>query len=389
MNTATQAGANLLEKTDGAAKPPAPVILRVAKEFGVGPARQLREMLSLRFGPGRLTSQEYYDQGLFDPALTSAEKREFVGVATSKALNTRLSPPEVVQTGSFVGHKVLFSALMRQLGLAVPETLAVVSRTGSFGNTPMLRDAAGVSAFLSDASAYPLFGKPLGGSLSVGSVLLRSFDAETGYLTLGNGKTTSLSDFSAEVTDKYAGGYLFQPALTPHEEMSAITGETTGCLRIVTAMTGPVPQTVYGLWKIPAPQAMSDNFWQAGSMLAHIETETGTVTGCRSGSGPDIGRPDVSPRTGARVTGLTIPHWQAARELAQQAHAVLPDYGVCGWDIAITPDGPVIVECNDSPFHTLWQTATGRGVMNAEFAAVWQAVEARQAERLARIRASK
>ena len=45
-----------------------------------------------------------------------------------------------------------------------------------------------------------------------------------------------------------------------------------------------------------------------------------------------------------------------------------------GWDVAISPEGPVIIECNDNPFHTLYQLSHGRGVLNPDFAPVFDRV---------------
>ena len=43
----------------------------------------------------------------------------------------------------------------------------------------------------------------------------------------------------------------------------------------------------------------------------------------------------------------------------------------------MTPDGPAIIECNDNPFHMLYQLAYGRGIRNPEFTPVFERVAAR------------
>ena len=47
--------------------------------------------------------------------------------------------------------------------------------------------------------------------------------------------------------------------------------------------------------------------------------------------------------------------------------------GVIGWDIAVGPDGPIIVECNDNTFHVLWQLAAGQGIRTNTFKARFEA----------------
>lgn len=47
-----------------------------------------------------------------------------------------------------------------------------------------------------------------------------------------------------------------------------------------------------------------------------------------------------------QVAGCFVPCWQEAKALVRRAHSLLPDYFSLGWDIAITPSGPAILETN-------------------------------------------
>ncbi len=55
---------------------------------------------------------------------------------------------------------------------------------------------------------------------------------------------------------------------------------------------------------------------------------------------------DHHPGTGARVTGRVVPFWRETAQLAVDAHRTLPGRVFIGWDIAITADGPKILEGN-------------------------------------------
>ena len=384
MTSATMDKA-LLEQPDAAKTPQSPAIVRVARDHGVSPLRQLRETFALRFGANKLQSKDYYDNQLFLPSMAMDQKREFVGVTGNNALNARLSPPKLIPTGAFVGNKVLFTALLNQLGLATTQTLAVASKNGSFGAIPVLRDAAALQKFLRDPAQYPIFGKPRHGSLSVGSVLLTGVDTATGQLTMGSGRSVDIDAFCAEVMREFGGGFILQRALTQHDTLAKVTGTAVGCVRIVTAIHADKPKAVYGVWKIPSPTAMSDNFWQDGSMLAHVELETGKVLTCRRGTGLDTEDITHHPVSGEPIVGMTVPHWSNAIKLAQDTHAVFAEFGAPGWDVAITPDGPKIIEMNDNPFHMLYQLAARRGILNADLAPIWKAVETKQKAKLDRV----
>lgn len=123
-------------------------------------------------------------------------------------------------------------------------------------------------------------------------------------------------------------------------------------------------------------------------MLAALDVESGTVTACVKGTGLDRQEVSHHPVSQAAILGRTLPFWSEIRSLASDAHALFPEFGVCGYDIAVCDDGPKIVECNDNPFHTLYQTAHGRGALNSDLAPVWETVVQRQKQQLARLKAA-
>jgi hypothetical protein len=53
------------------------------------------------------------------------------------------------------------------------------------------------------------------------------------------------------------------------------------------------------------------------------------------------------PDTGMRLCGFRVPCWQESLDLVQRAHRLaFPKFATLGWDVAITPDGPVLLEAN-------------------------------------------
>lgn len=375
----------LLEGPEETEKPKAtavaPLIAEVHKKYGVHPLRQMQEILSMRMTSQKLGSNEYYNLCLFDPEVPAAQKKEFLGQGGSNALNNAMNPISVVQTRAFVCNKLLYTQLLDQLGLPTAQTQALVRTSKFVGRLRTLQNAEALERFLGKDATYPVFGKPLFGSQSVGSVRLDSMSGKN--LKLANGTVLPATKFAAEVIERFPSGFLLQSALEPHPDMAAIAGPAIGCIRVVTANDGSGPKPVYALWKLPAPQAMSDNFWQQNSLLAELDLESGNVLSCRRGTGLQGELYDFHPISGAKVVGETLPFWRETLELAIDAHLIFPEFGVCGFDIAITTKGPSILECNDNPAHMLYQYATRRGIQNPEFACIWEAVIKRQNKRVA------
>lgn len=347
-------------------KPPAAdTLIRIAREFGVSPLRQMREMWRLRRGPGKLSAQEYVSTGAFRPCFDAQTKQEFVGREGSYRLNITPNDHRLTVSRGFVRDKILYTQLLRSLGLPATQTQALVHGTRHVGDMPVLRVPEDVMAFLLARAKFPLFGKPVEGSGSVGSVLILSVDTKTGMLRLGNGRDMDMDAFAHEIIADYPEGFLFQSAIEQHETLDSVTGTAVGTLRVVTTRHAEGIRPLYTLWKIPSPRAMSDNYWQDGSMIAEIDGQ-GRVVSCAQGAGPGYEKVAAHPVSGVTFKGLQIPHWAELHALAVQAHGVFPEFGIIGWDIGMAADGPVIIEANDNPFHALYQLATDRGVRNVD-----------------------
>jgi len=77
---------------------------------------------------------------------------------------------------------------------------------------------------------------------------------------------------------------------------------------------------------------------------------------------------DVHPDTGAPITGFRIPFWSQTVALALHAHERLGHNPCIGWDIAVLPSGPVLLEGNWNAGVLLLQIPCGLGLLSTEFA---------------------
>jgi hypothetical protein len=374
MTTAAIPGKAILATPTSAEAPPTLAMMAVARKYGLSPAAQLREAVSLRFGPGRIALAEYYSGGLFDPAIALTEKRRFVGRVSSREINDRLSPPGLTASRGFLRDRVMYTSLLDRLGLATTRTQAVAVRGRSFGTTiPTLTTPADLGNFLRRRAAFPVFGKPSAGG---GSVLIDGVDGDR--VVMSNGRRASLDGFCQAVFADFPAGFILQSALDQHPDLTRAIGAAVGALRVVTIRDSDAARVLYMLWKIPAPQSVDDGF-RDGAMLAAV-AEDGLVGRCRRGAGLDGHWIAAHPATGAGFEGQRIPFHDDLRRLACQAHALFPEFGIVGWDVAITAQGPVIVRADDDPCHVLWQRANGRGFRNPGFVAGLDAAARRSRE---------
>jgi hypothetical protein len=365
--------------------PPASVLIaKVAKSFGISPLRQFSEMVQLR--RRGIDFHEYYSNRLFRPELGMADKRTFVGRLSNLRLNERLSPPRITGISALVQDKILLEVVLRELGLSATTTQAVVAPRRFLGRIRTITAAPELEAFLRDEAVYPLFAKPIHGSRSVGSVMIEEVDRAAGTVLLGNGRRCALGQLVKEMLEDHRGGVAIQSMVAQHPALSGIVGRAVGTVRVVTVRDGQTPRLLYAAWKIPSPSAMSDNFWQDGSMLGAVDAETGAITRCIRGKGLDAEEIAEHPVSHQPLVGVRLPNWTETCQLATNAHAIFPELGILGWDVAISDRGPVIIECNGNPHHSIYQLASGRGLLNADFAPTLDRIARRQAENLKKVK---
>lgn len=98
----------------------------------------------------------------------------------------------------------------------------------------------------------------------------------------------------------------------------------------------------------------------AGGIFAMVDVDTGIVMSWGATvSGKRFLR---HPTTGVTIPGFQIPQWDKVKELVAEVTAMTPELVAIGWDVAITADGPVLVEGNDHPGPQIMQGAGPKGM---------------------------
>ncbi len=74
------------------------------------------------------------------------------------------------------------------------------------------------------------------------------------------------------------------------------------------------------------------------------------------------------PISNAAIAGRVLPNWHDAVALARRAHReAFPEYTLVGWDVALTADGPIILEGNGKPCLIVAQRAPRKGLGATRF----------------------
>lgn len=140
------------------------------------------------------------------------------------------------------------------------------------------------------------------------------------------------------------------PYLTNHPDIAGLSGETLMAVRTFSMLNEQgEPEIVFAMLRILGK--LEPTWHSRIEWAAPVNLETGAL-GLLTGDVPEAftARHTHHPVTGHRVEGLILPFWQQLRTTALTAHRELTmDRLVIGWDIAITPNGPYILEGNVLP----------------------------------------
>ena len=180
--------------------------------------------------------------------------------------------------------------------------------------------------------------------LSHGSFFAKSLDGECGE----NVKLIEdHSAFSQYLSSVEKSDLVFQDRVVQHHEMSRLNPHSVNTIRLVTVNNNNDVQVFGALLRVGTVDSKErDNTSQGGIAIGINPDGSLTPIGIRK---PKYGgRIEKHPDTGVVFSSFTIPYYKEAVELACRAHRAFYRVGSIGWDIAITPDGPVFIEGNDN-----------------------------------------
>lgn len=341
----------------------AQLMVEVQKRHGVSLGRQSVEILRLQKGRSALSPYEYFYYGLYNPEISWDDKQRYAGVETCRAMYLLANQFTWWQAAE---DKLAFHGMMAAQGYPTPKLLAVASATRKFGGVPNLADEAAIVGWLRTAPA-PLFGKPVVASHGVGGVQITAVDAASDSLTTDAGETVSIEVAAGEIAPYLkADGYLFQHALRPHPDIARITSDRVATLRIIVLIgpDGPSPYRV--ICRLPAGENRVDNFRRPGNLIGAVEPSTGVMAKATRGVGPALEPVATHPDSGHSLQDVTLPLVKEAVALALEASTGFPGLHIQSWDIALCPDGPVILEMNPGGNLNLVQLCTGQGALTPE-----------------------
>ncbi len=223
-----------------------------------------------------------------------------------------------------VQDKARFAALCARAGL--PHVPTVMEFRGG-------EQVAGAQPQTLQGDAF--WQKPTTGSGGRGSRLWR----RTAAGTLRSGEEELLPQEWGERLSK--SNCIVQPALWNHPAMRHLSNGAAVVLRLVTVLERSGECTLIGS-SVALPQGASES--TVGALGGVPDLATGTLRKVSLAGADSL---TVHPDTGAVIVGSVLPCWAQCCDLVRRAHReAFGTFASLGWDVVVTPDGPVLLEAN-------------------------------------------
>jgi Sugar-transfer associated ATP-grasp len=307
----------------------------VRRATGKSLFRQGLEMFGLWFKE-KVDPLTYYAQDLYVSAriglapfyLTRYETKN--GLMT--ALNSQIKRPYVKHE---MNDKSLFAAICVDAGVAHVAILAD-------------GDAQGLHWRVARESVdFDLFCKPRNGMGAKGTLNFRHVGSDT--FADHNGTVLSLGEVEGRISAQKKP-MLVQEWQKNHDALADLAKDSLLTVRVITCLNEKnEPEVCLAMLRL---LSMLEPDWKHlpdGEYAAPIDLKTGKL-GLFTGDAmqTSIVRMASHPVTGAQIEGRVLPEWDAVQSLALKLHSHVPHRAMIGWDIAVTPKGPVMLEGNNN-----------------------------------------
>lgn len=186
------------------------------------------------------------------------------------------------------------------------------------------------------------------------------------YDGLGGADVTKVCVKDIKDLDEYyqyiCENHLFlEDLVKQHDDLNKLCSASVNTIRIMTFNDHGTPHILWAGLRIGNGINSVDNF-HAGGMASVIDLNSGKLI--NPAIDKDLNEYEYHPKTKTKIVGFKVPYFKEVKEMVKKAALESDKILVVGWDVAITPDGPLIIEGNRRPGFDVVQVASRRGRMD-------------------------
>ena len=317
--------------------------LSLMANYPVRPGKRLSvlfDIVSLYWGKG-ISFREYYNME-FEKQPTSF-RDSFLGFSEERHYLQVLNPIKYYELSynKYLTHKVL-----EDTGVRTAELYCLYQPDGLVcGSSEIANDVKGICRILKEKQVSSCVIKEPEGSHGSGVTVIKHIE-----YTDDNAVMTRFDDSTVMLSDRLKKTPLiFESLVKQTKQFADFNDSSVNTVRFMTLLHPNGDAEVIYTWiRIGRPGRCVDNAGDGGNLDARINPETGEIQFVKQFDGwRNMKEIDVHPDNGHQLNGVIIQNWNAIKEEIIRYQQAFPYCRAAGWDIAITDDGPVVLEIND------------------------------------------
>lgn len=299
------------------------------------PVQQVKDMVYLQCN-GSLAPDQYHMYDLHKKSVTSLRGLPYMGSRCYRDLDALLNDP---LWRSLEQNKWYFYLHFKKLGFPVPEVYGVIgSQVGITVEGLRSRIGEELLELINKHSLDELVIKPVDGGQGKGVLVLKRHNSDV-FADL-SGTVYTIQQLTEHMGSQ---SFLVQQRVRQHRFMEDIAPFALNCFRIVTFRDVHDQYHVHAAYLRFGRKGSNTDNRSGGGIGVFVDLATGELGTGRSKVSKE--RYSCHPDTDVQFSGLVVPLWEETVALVLRAASVFP-LGSVGWDIALTPDGPKLIECN-------------------------------------------
>ncbi len=195
--------------------------------------------------------------------------------------------------------------------------------------------------------------KPVGGRCGKGILIFKNIE----YYKNGNIEFITMADnqynldqvchyiVNIQLNPKYPG-VLLEKKVEQHSFFNNINPFTMNDIRIVTLMDKNNEVKIIFTGNRLGRKGSETANWARGGLSVYVDPETGVLG--KGWQNPEYGGiwTEYHPDTKVKFKGQVIPMWNQIKSLSKKIATLTPELKIVGWDLVLTPTGPVVIEGN-------------------------------------------
>ena len=293
--------------------------------------------------------EEAFELGLFDLKLPDEEFSNYISKRSLTKLQKALNP---VSWASLLRDKGIFYRYCEAAGVAMPKLYAIFFRTmagwAPAGSVPASR--TDWERFIKTQLPPEFVIKPCCGAFGESVNIFGR--TEDGFVDVSGRNYNAADIYETMVSDAKYDSFVIQQRLKNHPELVRFTGtDALQTIRIITSSDASGRcRILHARLKLILGGAVVDN-WQhglSGNAKADICLGDGRLRPAilMDTKNSQIKTIEFHPKTGAALEQFRMPLWPETCRFVEETAKLLLPVRALGWDVAVTPDGPAVLETN-------------------------------------------